>query len=196
MGTSSRPDLWKNGDDSAAKPGPGNYGERAFTDGKSATIGGAYKTKYNNNPGPGQYDADSNKNKRQASAAPMGTSSRPDLWRNPADDSAAKPGPGNYKAELNRTGPSHPFGLKQPEKYNANPGPGQYEANQPASAPNAKIGSSPARKPIINEREVANLPGPGFVDVKLPVSTAPPFNKDVRFPEDKANLPGPADYDL
>jgi len=104
-------------------PGPGNYSAANRSNAPAVTFGAKQPTKYNANPGPGQYN---NEKSRPASGrVALGMASRPDLWKVGADDTAHKPGPGNYqeKGAFNQ-GKAASFGGKYKPEKNNNPGPG------------------------------------------------------------------------
>ena len=85
-----------------------------------------------NRPGPGQYSKNNSVKGDSLStrgAGAISTTQRVTEFEKSARKAKQVPGPGNYRQEINRSGPEVTFGAKQPTRYNKNPGPGQYENN-------------------------------------------------------------------
>ena len=130
-------------------------------------MGSKYKPTVSSTPGPGQY-ADEQNYYAKGKSSKIGSTSRPDIWRNESKNDA--PGPGNYMETLGTFGKNvkglATMGSKHKSVQNLTPGPGSYDAGahktmRPTSS-YGKIGTT--KKPDLwgtDKQTLEARPGPG-----------------------------------
>jgi hypothetical protein len=133
----ARKDIWEDQlKVSRENPEAAQYGHvDTFSANKSKTftIGTAFKTEYNANPGPGEYTGNQAETRTTEQNFKIAQDSRKDIWEDQLKVSRENPEAAQYghvdtfSANKNKT---FTIGSAFKTEYNANPGPGEYTVNQ------------------------------------------------------------------